>query len=503
MIYIWMVTRKLENFKPKLSFDLSFYCIAFSLAVLAFSFFYNLSSIPIRIWDEARLANSALHMYEHGLSLVVYHDNAPDMWSTKPPLMIWLQAISLKLLGINEAAIRLPSAIASFLTGLYLLYISKKEFKDYRIGVFAILVYATMYSNVYIHGGRTGDYDAPLIFFLLVYSYSFFRYLQTRNSSWVLPFGICLIFAALTKSVAGLLFLPGLALYTFYARSIKLILFNYRFYLVLFAFLIFVGGYYLLREGSNPGYLKAVWENELGGRYLSTLEEHKHPFFHYIKNIFTWRNPYWAIFIVPSFVLSFFIKDMVIRKFTRFNLILASTYLLIISLSETKLEWYDLPLNPLFAIQIAIAFAFVWNLLKPAANAKWWLVFKRVVRIFIFFSLFIIPFSHVSQYILKFKEQPWDVEPHKLGYSLKKSIDRKVPMNGHVIVYQGYNSQIRFYIRKLNILGYSVRLQDSFENLKPGEHLVASEHQVIMAAENLGFKKVKEEFGCIEFIVTP
>src|SRR5688572_30787675 len=91
------------------------------LLVLSVScFFIKLSQIPIRIWDEARNANNALQIIQHGHWLVPYYENAPDMWNTKPPLLIWIQALLIKLFGINEIAIRLPSAIAATLTSFVL-----------------------------------------------------------------------------------------------------------------------------------------------------------------------------------------------------------------------------------------------------------------------------------------------------------------------------------------------------------------------------------------------
>ena len=75
------------------------------LAILVFTFFIKLSSIPIRIWDEARNANNAFAMYLHGNWMIPYYEGQPDMWNTKPPFFIWLQTINMHLFGVNHAEI--------------------------------------------------------------------------------------------------------------------------------------------------------------------------------------------------------------------------------------------------------------------------------------------------------------------------------------------------------------------------------------------------------------
>jgi len=56
------------------------------------------------------------------------------MWNTKPPLMIWCQVISMKLLGINEWAIRLPSALAALFTCAIIMLIAVRYVKNFWFG---------------------------------------------------------------------------------------------------------------------------------------------------------------------------------------------------------------------------------------------------------------------------------------------------------------------------------------------------------------------------------
>src|SRR5690606_9717613 len=95
------------------------------------------------IWDEARLAINAYEMSQNGNLIVTYFDGAPDMWNTKPPLLIWIQALFIKMFGFNELAIRLPSAIAALFTCVVILIFSEKYLKNFWFGFIAVVVLVT------------------------------------------------------------------------------------------------------------------------------------------------------------------------------------------------------------------------------------------------------------------------------------------------------------------------------------------------------------------------
>ena len=88
-------------------------------AILSFTALFiglDIAERPIALWDESRLAVNALEMRQRGFSLVTTYGFAPDLWNTKPPLLIWLQAGSIDLFGAREWAIRLPSLLAAVAT---------------------------------------------------------------------------------------------------------------------------------------------------------------------------------------------------------------------------------------------------------------------------------------------------------------------------------------------------------------------------------------------------
>src|SRR3954469_2587339 len=75
-----------------------------------------LGSYPLQLWDESRVAVNALEMFLSGPTLVTTYGFAPDLWNTKPPLLVWLMTGSMTLFGPSEWAVRVPSAVAAAAT---------------------------------------------------------------------------------------------------------------------------------------------------------------------------------------------------------------------------------------------------------------------------------------------------------------------------------------------------------------------------------------------------
>lgn len=92
-----------------------------------YSLFHKLGEAPLTLWDEARYANNAIDLLENPHLFKVTHLGEPDQFNTKPALVIGLQAVCMRILGINELAVRLPSALFGLLT-LVLVYFYASRF---------------------------------------------------------------------------------------------------------------------------------------------------------------------------------------------------------------------------------------------------------------------------------------------------------------------------------------------------------------------------------------
>ena len=98
-----------------------------------------LGSVHLFDWDEINFAECAREMLVTGDYFSVKINFQP-FWE-KPPLFIWMQALSMNIFGINEFAARLPNAIAGCLTLLVFFNIGRK-LVDEKFGLIWALVYA-------------------------------------------------------------------------------------------------------------------------------------------------------------------------------------------------------------------------------------------------------------------------------------------------------------------------------------------------------------------------
>ncbi len=115
---------------------------AFALVTLCalLSFFVGLGAIPITSPNEGLYAEAAREMVE-GSSPILPRANSV-IYFEKPPLLYWLAALSMRLLGENAFAARLPSAAAALATA-WLLVVAGRRLGPRDSGLFAGVVFAT------------------------------------------------------------------------------------------------------------------------------------------------------------------------------------------------------------------------------------------------------------------------------------------------------------------------------------------------------------------------
>ncbi len=175
----------------------------------------NLPLFPIYPWDEARVAINAMEMRQSGLSLVTTYHFQPDLWNTKPPLLIWLMDASMALFGPHAWAVRLPSALATLGSIAIVMGLSWRATRSAFVAVTAglLLLASRGYSGE--HVGQTADYDALTCFFTTAYGAVLFLALSRARPKPgpVLLAGLLIAAAVLSKGVAGLVPGAGIAAY--------------------------------------------------------------------------------------------------------------------------------------------------------------------------------------------------------------------------------------------------------------------------------------------------
>ena len=288
-------------------------------------------------WDEINFAEAAREMLITKNYTSVQIDYLP-FWE-KPPLFIWLQAISMKFFGVNEFAARLPNALCGIVTLLCLYRTGKRIFNE-QFGVLWVIIYCgTFLTFLYFKSGII-DPVFNLLIFLSVYYLSFMS-LKTfaKRNKYLIISGIFLGLAILTKGPVALLVLILCALVVWVVSRFKTFLTIKE--LLLFALVVFlVGMSWFGIEMYHNGFWFISTFITYQIRLLQTQDAgHGGPFFYH-----------WVVLLLGCFPASIFAIKGIISKqsgteeqlnFRKWMLVLFWVVLILFSLVKTKIVHYS------------------------------------------------------------------------------------------------------------------------------------------------------------------
>ncbi len=166
--------------------------------------------LPLTDRDEARFGEASREMIQRGDYVVPWFNG---QWRfDKPVLIYWCQIASYRLLGVNDFAARLPSAL--FTTGTALLLVRwGRKLRDAKTGFLAGVMYVTALHVAII--GRVATADMAMVFFvtLAVWSgWELTRPEQPRRWRFWWTFYLALALGFLAKGPVTWLPLAGLIL---------------------------------------------------------------------------------------------------------------------------------------------------------------------------------------------------------------------------------------------------------------------------------------------------
>lgn len=313
-------------------------------------------TLPMELWDESRNANNALEMADGGSWLVTTFGGVPDHWNTKPPLLIWIVAALLRAGMEPMLALRLPSILATMGSVLLVYVACRTLVRDQLAGLLGGLLLICSVLFMGDHSGRTGDFDALLALLHLGFVLCLGRYIDLvpdRSGVWIAAAAVLLFLAAMTKGVASGLAMPGLLAYAIARGRFLAMMRDWRLWASVFGVLAALAGWLALRERFDPGYLAALWGNDIGGRMLNVLDAHDEgPFFYLVFLTLTFQP---AVLLLPTLLAARRDPDPARRHVCLLMILTAASWLLALSCARTKLYWYVAPALPLLAIAIGVA----------------------------------------------------------------------------------------------------------------------------------------------------
>lgn len=180
--------------------------IALAITLLAGALrLYSLGGVaPDPFYDAAvRSMGTSLHAF-----LLGAFEPSGSVSIDKPPVDLWLQVASTKLLGFNGTALRLPEAIASTLT-VPLLYSAVRRALGTTAGLAAALCLALL--PVAIVTGRSDTMDGVMGLLLVAGLWCLVRTTTTGRARWIYALAACIGVAFNVKLFEAFVPLPALA----------------------------------------------------------------------------------------------------------------------------------------------------------------------------------------------------------------------------------------------------------------------------------------------------
>jgi 4-amino-4-deoxy-L-arabinose transferase-like glycosyltransferase len=324
-----LIQRKLMN-QSILRYNIYIAIIA-SLLFIPF-----LGNVHLFDWDEINFAECAREMLVTGDYFSVKINYLP-FWE-KPPVFIWMQALSMKMFGVNEFAARFPNAIAGIITLLVLFNIGRKLF-DVRFGLLWTLIYAGSFlPHFYFKSGIIDPWFNLFIFSGIYYFIEFTNNNSTGYKNIILS-ALFIGLGIMTKGpVAFLIFSLCFGVY-FLIKKLQPIISIKQ--IVVYALTILtVGGiwFLMLALTGNAAIIKEFFVYQV--RLFNTQDAgHGGPFIYHFVVLFIGCFPL-SIFALRAFKKNSF--DTPYQKhFKLWMLILFWVVLLLFSIVKTKIVHYS------------------------------------------------------------------------------------------------------------------------------------------------------------------
>jgi 4-amino-4-deoxy-L-arabinose transferase-like glycosyltransferase len=130
----------------------------------------------------------------------------------KPPVDLWLQVISVKLLGFSSTTLKLPEALAG-IASVPLLYVTVRRMWSAPAGIAAAAAMAVL--PIEVITARSDTMDAVMMLALVLALLAFVRAVETGRGVWLLAGAAALGVAFDVKLLESLVALPGLAAFAY------------------------------------------------------------------------------------------------------------------------------------------------------------------------------------------------------------------------------------------------------------------------------------------------
>ena len=351
-------------------------------------------------WDERYHALVAKNLTENPINPVLRKDAVlpyeytewwgNHVWLHKQPLFLWQIALSMKIFGVNEFAVRFPSAILCALLAL-IIYRIGILFKRKTAGFISSLLFCFSFFSIELSTGAIGmDHnDIAATFYISASLWALIEYYKSKKVKWLILIGVFSGLAILVKWLVGLLVYAcwGLCLIiyenkTTYLKELKGIVISLGITILIFL------PWQIYTFIQFP--TEAIYEFNFNRQHISrAVESHSGSNLFYLNNIFEHYGPLGIPMIILGLITLFISKLENKSKFLLVSIIVIP-YLFFSLLSSTKTLGYVFYIAPYFIFVSTLCLDFLMKLI----NGKFGLSIERIALFVITISISYFAFRY-------------------------------------------------------------------------------------------------------------
>ncbi len=383
------------------------------LGAMALRIFVALIDPFLHLWDEQVHALVAKNMMSNPFIPTLinspvldfnYKDWAENhIWLHKQPFFLWQIALSFKLFGVNEFALRLPDIIMSGIVVFFIYRIGSISYNK-RAGLYGTVLFAGSAYLIELTAGRmpTDHNDIAFLFYATASIWAWFEYSRSKSIYWIILIGLFSGIAILVKWLTGLLVYTGWILNIFLDKELR---HNRKSYFDLLKSLMVTVVvalpwqiYILIRFPLESRFEYAY--NSL--HFFKALEGHSGSWLYHFEAINEIYGSYFHYFIFAALIIFCFIR---IKNIYRVPLL---TWILVayafFTLAATKMMGFTIVVAPLIYAIAGIITAFLIGWLTNYFNHT--PIAKRLISVLSMVFIFYLFFHFVRHDKLSLEKTP-------------------------------------------------------------------------------------------------
>lgn len=174
----------------------------FLVIIVAFvAFFHRLDEAPLS-GDGIGYGQIAKEMTQTGDYLTPYHDGIPVFYTSKPPLIYWMMALSGKCFGFTNFSVKLPIAVLALMS-VIIMFLFVSKYYDYYTAFFTSII--LIFTQQYLHHARSCITDGPFATFFILALVCFWIATTEKKSFYYYLMSFSIGLAIMSKQASGLL----------------------------------------------------------------------------------------------------------------------------------------------------------------------------------------------------------------------------------------------------------------------------------------------------------